>query len=314
MANRRINKYSRRTAMSSHKRSVAPIVISAAVFLVLCVVISTAVGILLGRRADRVDAGKHFDLDRVEYDSNGKKVRSVEAYRLPKGHSAADYVRQGIVDLSVKLRNSDGGLEYYSATAEALGFDSFDSEHLFSSVAESAHSRDGYLCAYLYITSFRCEDAKLREVYKSYELSLISEAAEQGADDILLLGLEVFDESIDELEEFVARAAAAAGKAALGVAVSEDTLSLTDNEVYYAGRLRSACDYLALDLTHLSDGDTVKRETESGERLSPLEETLEKNEYYIKAYSLRLLFSEDSREVYRSASDCGVVNFQVVGK
>ncbi len=314
MANRRINRYSRRISMSSNKKKAAPIVICVTAFVLLCLVISIAVGVLLGRRADGTDRGGHFDFDRVEYISNGKKVRSVEAYRLPRGHSASDYVRQGINDLSVKLRNSEGDLEYYFTVGEELGINNTDGEHSFSAVTEGAHSKGGYVCAYIYITSFDSEDEKLREVYKAYELSLIAEAAERGADDILLLGLDVTDKNISELEEFVTRAVQKAGDAVLGVALSEEIFRLTEKDIYYAGRLRSACDYVALDLTHLSDDDVTEHTNEEGEEISRLDETLENCEYYIRAYSARLIFSEESREVYRSAVASGVVNFQIVGK
>ncbi len=314
MAKGRIKKYSRRTSMSSHRRKVSPVVISVISFILLSLVISVAVGIILGERAERPDSGKYFDFERVEYDSHGKKVASVEAYRLPKGHNAADYVDQGINELSVKLRDSEGSLEYYFEVGEKLSLDSMDADSSFSALAESAHSRGGYVCAYVYITSFACEDEMLREVYKAYEISLISEAAERGADDILLLGLNVTDENIAELEEFTARAANAAGEAVLGVGVSKQTLMLAEKEVYYAGRLRAACDYIALDLTYLSDNDTAEHTSDDGERTSLLKNTLDECEYYIKAYSMRTLFSEESREVYREASDMGLVNFQVIGK
>lgn len=315
MAKHRIKKYSRRRSQSPYKKSVAPIIISVIAFLVLSLVVSVVIGILLGRRTDGVGSETKFDFERVDYDSNGKTVRAVEAYNFPKGASPYDYVRQEISDLSVCVSHKDGSLAYAFDVAEKTPVRE-NGEGSFKSLCASSKDAGARVCAYLYVTSFKCEDSYEREIVKAFEIALIKEIAQSGANDILLLGIEVDESNISEVENFVAKAALAAGKIQIGVAVSEEILALTENEVYLAARIRSCCDYLALDLTSLTveDGESQGK-NDAGEDLpSKLEETLEKNKYYIKSYPMRLLFSQEEFKIYAPALALGVEDLQIVGE
>ena len=315
MSGYRIKKYSRRTR-SQYKKSKAPIVISVVAFLLLSVVVSVAVGLSLSRRAENAgEPPKKYDFERVDYQSGDKIVRAVDAYNFPKGASAPDYVAQGIYDLSVCVRHSDGRLDFNFESAELYSADT-QGEGNFASLCDSAHSAGAGVCAYMFITSFEIEDEYLRGIAKAYELALISELAASGADDVLLLGLSVTDENIGEVEDFVARASLAAGKAPLGVTVGENLLESASNGDYLAARVRSVCDYLALDLCHLvlSDGENAG-ESEEGEPLPGLlESTIEKYQYYIKGYPMRLLFSVESSKLYIPNRALGVEDLQIVGK
>ncbi|MBR3879779.1 MAG: hypothetical protein IKJ24_06655 [Clostridia bacterium] len=316
MAGHRIRKYSRRTR-SQYKKSVAPIVLSVIAFLLLSVIISVVIGISLQRRVEETgESDKRFDFPKVEYNSGDKVVSGVEAYNFPKGADAASYIMQDIPDLSVCIRHRDGEMDYYFDVAGQYGFDDMDSTYSFSTLCNAAHGAGGRVCAYLYIGAFEIEDEYQREIRKAYEIALIREAAESGADDILLLGLDVKGDNIAEIEAFVAKAAIAADKTPLGVAVSVDTVAQNDKEIYYAARLRSACDYLALDLTHLTltDGSS-KGEDENGNKLpSLLEETLAAHEYYIKSYPMRVLLASDQSKLYIPTLALGVTDMQIVGE
>lgn len=316
MARHRIRKYSRRTK-SQYKKSAAPIVLSVIAFLLLSVTISVFIGLSLGKRAeDSAAADKRFDFDKVEYKSGDKVVTGVEAYHFSKGADAASYIAQDINDLSVCIRHKNGDIDYYFDVVEQYALDNMDSIYGFDSLCSDAHAAGGRVCAYLYVGAFEVEDEYQREIRKAYEIALIREAAVSGADDILLLGLEVNSDNIAEIENFVARAANAAEKTPLGVAVSIETLALNDSEIYLAARLRGACDYLALELTHLkiSDGESAGRD-ENGDKLpSLLETTLADHEYYIKSYPMRVLLPREHSRLYIPTLALGVTDMQVVGE
>ncbi len=315
MAKRRIKKYSRRRSSSPYKRSAAPIIITVIAFILLSVVISTVIGIALGRRAEKVDTDKRFDFERVDYDSNGKNVSAVEAYHFPYGAKPYDYVYQDITDLSVCVAHKDGKLDYSFEIAKNMPVRE-NGESSFASLCDEAEDAGARVCAYMYVTAFEFEDKYERDVMKAYEIALVREIAESGAEDILLLGLDVTEDNIDEIEEFVARTAISAGNVQIGVAVDEETLALTEDEVYFAARLRSACDYLAFDLTDLtvSDGESSEKDENGEKKPSKLEEELEKNRYYIMSYPMRILFSQAEFKIYQSALALGVTDMQIVGE
>ncbi len=316
MARHRIKKYSRRTK-SQYKKSRAPIVLSVIAFLLLSIIISVSVGILLSKRAEEVGAPeKRFDFDKVEYMSGDKKVTGVEAYNFPKGADAASYIAQDINDLSVCIRHKNGDIDYHFDTAEKYKLDNMESSYSFESLCDSANKAGGRVCAYLYVGAFDTTDEYEREIRKAYEIALIRETAKLGADDILLLGLDVNAENIAEIENFIAKASIAADKTPLGVAVSVDTVALNDKEIYYAARLRGACDYLALDLTHLvlSDGESAGKDPDGNKLPSKLEETLAKHEYYIKSYPMRVLLSKEHSKLYIPTLALGITNMQIVAE
>ncbi len=312
MARHRIKKYSRRTR-SQYKKSRAPIVLAVLAFLILSVLLSVLVGISLGKRAEENEKKPYIDLERQDYESNGKTVSAAEAYHFSKNSSAYDYADQEIFDLSVCIRHADGRLDYLFDTSALASFDSVEGTRRFSSLCDDAKKAGVRVCAYMYVTSFSIEDEYVREMAKAYELALIHEAALCGADDILLLGLEVSDGNIRELEAFAARAAAAAENVPLGVAVSEDAFLLDSDGISNAARLRASCDYLALDLTHLTVEDGESEGEKDGERIpSRLESLLKKYSFQIKTYPARLLFSREHSKLYIPALELGAEDLQIV--
>ena len=315
MAKRRMKRYARRTTRAGKSSRMPVVLLCVVIFLILSVSVSVVIGILLGRKANEVEQRPKFEFSKTEYESGGKSVRSVEAYYFAKGASAADYYVQGIRDFSFCLRHEDGSLDHASVIASTLGFDITDEEYSVPRTVSRIHAEGGRACGYFYVTAFAEQNSGLRDVYLAYELSLIEEMAESGIDEIVLMGIEVNESNIAAVEEFLARAAICAPDTAIGVRVSLDTLRLTDEEIYCAARMKNACDFLALDLCHLTLDDARDGKTEDGTRVpSVLEEILEQNEYYISSYGLRLLFSREHSQIYKSAMELGVVDFQIVGK
>lgn len=317
MARRRMSRFSRLSATTRRGSGRAlPIVISVIAFLVLSVVISVAVGLALSNRVDEYEEEKKFDFQKVEYVSGNKIVKSVEAYHFSKGASAADYVSQKIWDLSVMVRDCDGDLQFAFDTASLFPIDSVESERSFKTLCSDAEREGARVCAYVYVTSLSLEDKYAKDTAMAYEIALISEMASSGADDILLLGIEVNESNITDVCEFVSRASIAADKAPLGVALSPEVYYLTEKEIYLAGMVRGSCDYVAVDLTYmiLDDGKSAGV-NEDGEALpSLLEETVRRLKFYISEYPARLLFSRDNHKLYIDAVELGVVDYQIVDK
>ena len=315
MAGRRTKRFSRRTGAERKRSRVPAYILCIVIFLVLSFAISVVIGLLLRQSADRITSRPKYDFQKVEYQKGNKTLKSIEGYFFAKGSSAADYYMQGIEDFSMSLRHTGGALDYSSTVAATLGLDTSDESSSLYNVVRDIHDVGGRACGYFYVKAFEQSDKSLRDVYAAYELSLIGEAAESGIDEILLLGITVTDENTREVEDFLARASRSAQSCAIGVAVSADTLKLTEDEIYYVARLKESCDFVALDLTHLTLNDTEPQTDGEGNQLpSTFETVLEQNEYYIRTYGLRLLFSKQEYLIYRTAIELGVVDFQIVDK
>ncbi len=315
MAKHRIKKYSRRTSSAAHKSKTGLVVFLVIVFLILSVIISVAIGIALGRRVDDLNPDKYYELSIPDYDSNGKKVTAVEAYHFPASANPADYVYQEIYDLSVAVRHEDGKLDYHLDAGERFPIDEMG-ERSFKTLCSDAKDAKARVCAYFYVTSFDIADRYEREIVKAYEIALIASMAESGADDILLLGLDIDSGNIDEIERFIYEAASASDGVPLGVAIDRETVKKTEEEIYLAARVRAVCDYLALDLTDLlvADGESVGYDPDGKPLESKLSQILGEFEYYIRSYSMRVIFSQAEYKIYEPALALGVENMQIIGK
>ena len=291
------------------KRSRAVVIaIAVAAFVLLCVIISVAVGNLLGEKAENLLDREPFDFSDAEYYSGEKLVKSVDAYAYQWSSDAKGYIASGIVDLSVCLRASDGALTYASDVAALMGNESFSEFKKLSEYVEYVHSLGGRVCGYFYVNSFYQSDEYLRKLYEDYEIALINEAARSGVDDILLVGFAIADTSINAVEQYVSRAAFAAENSALGVLLQENLLS---DENYLAARVRSVCDYIALDLRHY---DTEVSDMSGEEQENAIFALLERNEYYIEAFEMRLVLSKENSHFYSLFKKLGVKNIQIIGK
>lgn len=306
----RMSKYSRRRAIDGQKnRTVWAFAVAIIAFVLLSVAVSVAVGLALGDKADGIEPKNEYEFPQYEYSSGNKTVRPVDAYAYSFGKDPGAYTAAGITDLSVCLRAFDGVLSYTSLIgADTIEDDSDTLEHH----VEYIHQNGGRVCAYFYVSSFYEKNVHMKDLYASYEIALINEAARSGVDDIMLVGISVDEDNIDSVEAFVARAAAAAENAVLGVLVSPETVKLTEDNVYLAARVRSVCDFIALDLRSLSsDADKVGDGSEDAEK-SELERLLDEMEYYVSSYKMRIVLSKNNSELYDSLKALGVCNIQII--
>jgi hypothetical protein len=100
--------------------------------------------------------------------------------------------------------------------------------------------------------------------------------------------------------------------AVLGVLVSPETVKLLEDGTYLAARVRSACDFIALDLRALSpDADKTAAGLEENEK-SELEVLLDEMEYYVSSYKMRIVLSKNNSELYDALVSLGVNNIQII--
>ncbi len=307
----RLRRYSRRTSSQGRASRIALIVVAIVAFLVLSIVVSVAAGLALGNLAEGHDASAPtLDIGLEDYYSGSKKVKTVNAHEYSWGLGTSYYMSIGITDFSVCLRDSDGFITYRSEVDVALGEAAGMGSRTLSDEVGAIHRNGGYICSYFYSTAFDFENEYERNIRKAYEIALVNEAARGGVDEILIIGPQPTKDNIDELEAFVSELSYAAGKnVAVGVLVSSDNVKLTESGDYTVPRLRAVCDFLALDLRNMPADAATKK---PGQETSELYAFLGDMEYYIKAYSMRLVFTPENSSLLTSSIGYGATNVQIV--
>jgi hypothetical protein len=291
----KFKKYARRTPHAKVSSRAWIVVTAVIAFLILSFVISVAVGIALGKKAENIEKSK-LDIAVSTYYSGDRRVLAVDTgiYRMDYDSSA---LRRGKVGLSLCLQDDIGGIGY----RVELGFTpdgiSFGEDLLYDHV-EYIKKRDGYVCAYMYVKALDIKNSYERELYKAFEMALINNASASGVDEILLILPAVTDSKIDEIERYVSEASKASTGAAVGVLLTSELLAVTESDVYYASRLRAVCDFAAIDLRGATE--------------STVEEILLKNEFYIRSYPLRGVFCESNEDVADIARELGMTSIQII--
>ncbi len=304
----RLSKYSRRTSSGGRRGGKVWIVIlSVVAFLLLSVTVSVAVGLALGERAQEYeDSLPPLNISVGDRYSGNKTVKAVDAAKFDLGYDASYYVSIGIKDLSICLRDSDGFIAYHSAVDVSFGSETDMGSRDLSVEIGKINDVGGYVCAYVYSNALSESDPYIREIKKTYELALIHEIAESGADDILIVGVEINGENIAEAEDFISRAAISAGNANLGVLFGAEVFE--DNESLVR-RVDAVCDYLAIDLRQVSKNANAVAD---GEDAPPLYKTLDKLKYFVKVYRARIVFGTENSNLADSARRWGVTNLQII--
>ncbi len=306
----RLRRFSRRTTSHGRVSRVVIIVVAIAAFLALSLVVSVAAGLALGKMAEEHEnSAPKLDIEVSDYYSGDKKVKTVNAHEYSWGLGTGYYTSIGITDFSVCLRDADGFITYHSGVDVSFGEAAGMGSRTLSDEVDAIHNGGGYVCAYFYSTAFDAEDEYERNIRKSYEIALINEAARGGVDEILIIGLEPTRENIDELEAFVSELSYAAENAAVGVLVSSDNVKLTEAGDYTVSRLRSVCDFIALDLKNMPADAATKKQ---GQETSELFAFLSDMEYYIKSYSMRLVFTPENSSLLSRSVEYGATNVQII--
>lgn len=306
----RLRRYSRRTMSHGRASRVVIIIVAAVAFLALSLAVSVATGLALGSLADGYeDASPKLDIGAEDYYSDNKKVKAVNAHEYSWGLGTGYYTSIGITDFSVCLRDADGFITYHSDVDFSYGEDVGMGSRTLSDEVDAIRNGGGYVCTYFYSTAFDAENEYERNIRKAYEIALINEAARGGVDEILIIGLKPTKENIDELEAFVSELSYAAENTALGILVSSDAVKLTDGGDYTVPRLRAVCDFIALDMRDMPSDAAEKKD---GQEKSQLFAFLEEMEYYIKAYSMRLVFTPENSSLLSSSVEYGATSVQII--
>ena len=241
------------------------------------------------------------------------RVPAIKAYAYSLGDRYSGYVYADITHLCAPLRDADGALVFSSRVCERAGWEQNGRVDLATNTWE-LHQSGLYLCAFMPISGFAEEDEAVRELVLSYEASLISEAADNGVDEIFLTGLDPTHANITEVAQYLRRVKSlCSSDCAIGVMITPEVLLAEQYEVYLAAQLMSVCDFLVLDLRGLplSDAPTAQEgeeteaqsetltEQESGtgeEQMLSVEYVMQNLQYDLTRYSPRLALSEQQTD------------------
>lgn len=302
---RRKHKYSRRTPISAGRRRVLPIVLIAV--LAVCAVVAIAVGLgaYLRRKAEDYSPSEREDDDIITPVTG--KGEAVIAPLYSYDASVYSVMSKGYKALSMSLGTARN-VSFKSEIAGMLSDISVGDIEL-SAYTSSVKYYGGRACGYFISDAFECEDENTRRLKKAYETALMCEAASMGIDDILILGINVTERNIDEVCEYMRQLHDALGECSVGICVSAGVMELTGQGVYIATELKESCDFLALDMREL---EFTSLDGEGTDVPSSLEEYLGSLKYYIKSYSMRLLFSDGNIDFFDTACKLGYSNVQAV--
>ena len=231
-------------------------------------------------------------------------VRRVNAYPFSLGDPLESLVGQ--TSLSLSLNAPTGELLYSSDVATYLGMPSLKDADLVTSVNELS-GYIPYISGIFYPQAFLRESSDLRHAVAGSEISLLREFLHAGGNEILLCGVPVTHDRIEETVDYVNSLKAVSGNAPVGVAIPYSVASRSDNWELLA-MLSEACDFCALDLSSETiDGSDM---TDSG--ISPSASQLLANcNYFTTTYRMRLLFSEGQTALISTAITELQPNFQV---
>lgn len=295
------SRYSGRTAVSIKRKRILPITLICVGAVLLTVAIAIGVGAYLRSKADAFEPKESWSF---EENSSGdaESAGAVYAPMFEYGDSPFSFVKKGYTAVSAPLNYRDGSIAFDSAVCREYGREEYDASVSIAEYDAIFDENELKFCAYFNSTAFEMEDEGLRRVRRAYEISLIAEAVAGGVDDVLILGIEVNEENINEVASYMAELSSCVD-VPVGIAISTGAVLQTQQNVYIAGRLESACDYVALDLRELAFYDDEGPQS-IGEYLDPLR-------YYLSAYSLRLIFSSKNSELFDEVYDMGLKNAQI---
>lgn len=298
-------RYSGRSAASVRKRKILPIVLISFVSVALLFGAAVGIGAYLRKKALSYTPQREYDFEDNSFQKNGGAL-SVYAPSLEYGESVYGLISKGYRDISVGIGSSD---KLFVQSEIATGVSGVENgENDIEKYISDIHYYEANACLYFYSRVFEIKDENQRRVRKAYEISLMSEMAALGADDILILGVSFDDSNISEVTKYISEINAACGDCSVGISVSTGALRLSEEGKYYVGALLNCADYVALDLRELSF-DGADEETDSPKNI---EDYLGSMKYYLAQYGLRLVFSEENKQLFDEVYDLGLTNAQVV--
>ncbi len=320
MSLKKQSRFARRTSASIRRSQKIPVIIGIIVFVVIVTVAAVITGNFLKKKADNyTPEDTRYNVSESLPNFTDNEAKSVLAYAYRLGSDASANAANGVTDFSACLRYPDYSLAYASEVCRFMGSDDMNENVSLTQNTEYIHSLGGYFCGYMYMDAFNKYSDSQTRIKKAYEISLAREAAENGVDDILLLGIEVDENNIDDVALFISEIKNGLSDVQVGILIDSQTMQKTFDGIYLVGKLKKVCDYIALDLRGIQSVNTGGENTQdSGEnqtgesQKSALEQTLEQMDYFIKTYNLRLVFGSEDSENCQKAIELGYGNCQMV--
>ena len=227
--------------------------------------------------------------------------------------AAQTLLEEGNTALSVPLYD-DGTPRYDSAVAQALGRQlSGENDVTLSRLFAAILAQDGYISVTFPCTWQTETDTAMRNILAAYEAALIAEIAQSGAQEILLLDLDLSAEQLDTTAAFLRDVRAAAPDAVIGVAVPTATV-LGDDHTATLRTVLTWADFTAVDLrdshtvtahSEKEDGTLTHDIADTGTILSLLDPALTR-------YRMRLLLPTSMYEKLEIIEAMGYANWQII--
>ena len=308
-------KYSRRSSKSIRRSKRIPVIIGIAALVLLFVGIIVLIASLVGVKLRDV-AQKYDDVVEIEYVTPNVKVKShpepvrevnAEIYGFDK--SLGEFISREITDLSIMLRAVDGTVYYNSAVAGAMGWDSIYKSVDLAEKMETMHSRGGYACAYMYLSSFS-DESEISSVKKEYEKQLVIEAAASGVDEIMLLGIELTDDNTRDVLQFLSDIKVRSGNCKIGIQLAYGDVVTKNPDDYKAEMMLQVCDFIALDASSVPCAENAEElgVTTDKDFYTAIEEIY----YYTNGMKIRLVFGNGEVSMFKRAADATYVNRQMI--
>lgn len=226
----------------------------------------------------------------------GQPVYLVNSEGAPLGSLESQYRKLSATTdaLVLSLDGADGTLRYRSSVATALGGRSILSgSRDLGSILNGPNNRGFYISASLTLSECREKDDLIRSAKLSLVASLVCEAIQKGADDVLLLAPDATPEQLPELILLAETVHSLLPEAVVGLSISEAILS--DKAcATHLDSLSKAYNYMALDRSEVS----IPTATDNGSWL------LGNYQYYAIRYEMRLILpngSDDQKAVLDAA-------------
>lgn len=219
----------------------------------------------------------------------------------------------GAEAISVPLYE-DGIPQYDSPVAQTLGRQAAgDSDITLARLFAAMLADDCYIAA-----TFACRwqeepDTALRRVARTYEAALVAEIAGSGANEVLLTGLTVTEETMSEVALFLREIRESCPDAVIGVSVPT-ALMLEDHYVETMRLLLTWADHVALDLSDYNT-HTIRHVDEDGNITrtgTTMEQTLELLDHAITRYRMRLALPAGMYEQLVTIRELGYDNWQII--
>ncbi len=265
------------------------------------------------------------DQRRAEEEANAWLVDEDSVIPIPvdvPNHSAG-YAQPGgkmhmsdILDygaVTFDLGSTASPLPYHVELPEGSGMSIREGAPSLQSEVARFHKADLYVIGVFTVTSPGMADTTEKVLRQGQELALLTQFAEAGIDNILLLGIPAGSDALDKvatgyLVNVKTALASFSPTPAVGMALYpsalEGSVAHPDGTSAYVGqmtpgRMLAACDYLALDLR------------QSGEQTEVL---LKELQYAYLRYELRLLTSTETAHITQTAVDHGFSRIFEFGK